>query len=322
MDTATTRRIEDLEAAKPATRAITYSKYDKFNVSPQFGFHNSGVICWFNSIMQFMLSLSSFNEAMMENDSQSAFGIKYRELVSKLLPHDPDHPADCRWASDYSSILLRELVTSITRANRSTLLGMGQQCADEGFTEIVDAVGLQVVEKLFVNVYENKIICPVCKKVVSTVRDNSVRIGMPITDIKDAARFQNWLCNHVTYVDFKCPECNVSSQKVKRAEQLKSLREVIVIVFDMFDRSFGSSIWYPQELNFPVVKELGGGFLKYELCAKVEWSGSTHPSGNSSGHYWSTCKRGDKWYCLNDTSVSAGNPNPTPSTYMVAYHMV
>jgi ubiquitin C-terminal hydrolase len=311
--------MENLESGQKKPLQLEYTRYESEDVPRPFGFNNTGAICWFNALTQFLLSIPSFNRRVLDNEGPiNNFATKYYNFIKNLVPDDPDTPADLSSVSSASSELLIELVREILRRNRTTVLGMGQQCSNEGFTEFIDAMGMTTVEDLFANVYRNIIVCPNCNEVVSEVRDRTLYIGVPSSTIFTSEEdFRQWLCRHISVVDYTCPKC-YHSTRVKRGEQLKMLREVLVITFDKFERRAG--IWYPDSVTFA---SLQGGSLRYDLCAKIEWGGSANPAtGSSSGHYWATCKRHGRWYTLNDTSVSNATSRPTDSTYMLAYHLV
>ena len=142
-----------------------------------------------------------------------------------------------------------------------------------------------------------------------------------IKNFRTQEEFQRWLMSHSAITeDFRCPKCNFKMPIVLRSERLSMVQEVLVVSFDMIDRV--DSTWFPQQLEFPATN---GTVRKYKICGKICWSGSVNRLRDgriaSGGHYWAHSLRDGKWYCLNDGGVSAGNPNPEPSTFMVAYHL-
>jgi ubiquitin C-terminal hydrolase len=76
---------------------------------------------------------------------------------------------------------------------------------------------------------------------------------------------------------YKCDECGERMVKFYRAERLKMLREIVVIIFNKFQSK--ENRWFPQELSFKAKD--GKPSLKYKLVGKIEHSGNA-----SSGHYW------------------------------------
>jgi hypothetical protein len=47
-----------------------------------------------------------------------------------------------------------------------------------------------------------------------------------------------------------------------------------------------------------------------------------HGGNMFGGHYWARVRRRGAWYTVNDSSVAPAAPGPTPETYMVVYHLV
>lgn len=110
---------------------------------------------------------------------------------------------------------------------------------------------------------------------------------------------------------FKC-DCGEKMVKFYRAEKLKMLREVVVIIFNKFQMK--DNRWFPQELTFGAK---GGSTLNYRLVGKIEHSGTRF-----GGHYWAQSFRGKSWTRLNDSGVTVGNSAHSSDTFMVAYHIV
>lgn len=329
-----------------------YRTYTQVHVPPPFGLNNNGAICWFNGDLQFMLGLPAMSEVVLklrEEISHNELAAEYIRLLDGLLPNTPDmepiEPAQFAGASG-------RLLTAMIKTAGTTALGYGQQCAAEGFSTFLEALKCTDIDNLFCNAYLHVIICDKCKQEVSSVRDTAFRINVPptknfasddeqskwrvytsglpydhphrhvIKNFRSEAEFQKWLMSHsACALDFTCPKCNHKMPMVLRGERLTLLREIIVVSFDMIDRI--DPTWFPQKLDFPA---RDGTTLHYEICGKVCWSGSVNRLRDgrisSGGHYWAHSLRDGQWYCLNDGSVSAGNPHPEPSTFMVAYHMV
>lgn len=58
------------------------SKYqEKFIPKVIIGLNNTGAICWFNSLLQSLISLSSFNEHMINNKSKNTLCEKFARLI-------------------------------------------------------------------------------------------------------------------------------------------------------------------------------------------------------------------------------------------------
>lgn len=287
-----------------------YTCYDSSYLPAVVGQNNAGATCWFNSMMQLVWGLPSVAQVLIVGEdtfTNNAFARHYISLMKGAC-------GEIKTPLTANSAI--ELFTSYQRRLRQlgigATLGNGQECANEGLCYFIEALG-PAVEALFNNVYEMKVICPICKKITSNVRDKSLVVTISGRDVFDT---QQKFCNHLHYrssplVSWKCDGCNTISNNIQRTEILKTLREIVVVVFDKF--STKEMRWFPQELSFP---KLGGGELRYELKGKIEHSGNS-----AGGHYWAHTKR-NEWHCVNDSCVMSGNGEPTPSTFMIAYHLV
>lgn len=332
---------------------FTYRHYDPENVASPFGLNNNGAICWFNSTIQLLLGLASLNEVMMEKKEElehNKLASAYNVLLEALLPNNPEYESIT--PAHFAGASMNLLRAMLQETGTSNSLGMGQQCAAEGFSTFIQTLNYGPIDDLLCNAYVQIIKCKRCDKEVSSTKDTSNRINIPptknfasaeeqrawreyaaglpadhphrhvIANFKTADEFQAYICNHaVIALDFTCPNCNYKMPLVARGERLTLLREIIIVSFDMFGRM--DPTWYPQELKF---RSLDGTTLYYRMCGKVCWSGSINrlPDGRiaSGGHYWAHSFRDGKWFCFNDNSVTPGNPNPCANTFMIAYHLM
>lgn len=307
------------------TQVQDYYYYDPAYVPIKFGMQNTGAICWFNSLLQMMLGLPALNRTLLECESElksNPFATEYIKVLkasgvggsegsqSSLSHKNPLNSASLLPAS--AAILGALLIRTRQKGIRMNM-GVGQECADEGFITFIEMLDCPQVERLFSNVYELIIECKGCKKKVSSIRDKSVRIQMfTQVPLETKEKFCTYLRIHPSEHDyFKC-DCGHLMTKFYRAEKLKMLREIVVIMFNKFITK--DVRWFPQELIF---KGRDNRDLNYRLVGKIEHSGT-----RLSGHYWAHSFRDGEWVCLNDSGVSAGNSAPSANTFMVCYHLV
>ncbi len=298
-----------------------YTYYDTKYVPGAFGFQNCNAICWGNSLIQFMLGMSSMNQVLLEQEYNlldNPFATEYIKLLKTVLPNEGD---ECK--SDYenpstletmSKSVLTEMLKRAQSQGRRLKMGLSEECADEAFTAFIDLLDCDPVRFLFANSYELTVVCTGCKKQVSTIRDTSYRIQLfTSASLNTIDRFTTWIRMHPSELDvFKC-DCGHIMTKSNRREQLKKLGEIVVIIFNKFYTK--TNRWFPQELRFASIK---GPDLVYQLVGKVDQSGNQY-----GGHYWSHTLRDGDWVLLDDNRIpSVGTSSPEPETFIIAYHLV
>jgi uncharacterized UBP type Zn finger protein len=309
-----------------------YVHYDPECVPPAFGLSNTGAICWLNSLIQALLGVSSLNKTLLDHESEfssNRFAREYIRLVKMSLGREPAAPGAIAGSS---AAILGALIGRAREVGVSANLGMGQECADEAFTLFIELFAHPLVEELFANVYELRIACTGCSKIVSKNRDNAFRIQLfTRIDLNTQDLFIRYIRAHPSQCDyFKCDDCGTIMRDFPREERLRRLGEVIVIVFNKFQQK--TNRWFPPTLEFG---SPDGSTLRYRLISKIDHSGTMH-----SGHYIANSLRATaaatpgggvpnlgadralQWSRLNDSSVSVGDGAPSPSTFMVIYHMV
>lgn len=300
-----------------------YMYYDSKYVPEPFGLNNIGAICWCNSLLQMMLGLPSLNKVLLDSENElsgNPFAMEYIKVLKATLPNDINIAIDTSKLTIASAAVLGGFLTKLRQNGLTIQMGAGQECVDEAFTLFIDMFGCPKIENLFSNVYELIVECKHCKKKVSSIRDKSYRLQL-FTNVKleDQNKFCGFLKVHPSECDFyKCEECGNCMSKFFRAERLRMLREVVVIIFNKFQMK--DNRWFPQKLVFGAKKKHPDDApppLTYKLVGKIEHSGTT-----SGGHYWAQSLRGNNWYRLNDNSVMYGDHTPTHNTFMVAYHLV
>ena len=277
------------------------------NPSPPQGLHNVGSTCWLNALLQALTSLPALGQELLRLDRHGTpiHADKLTSAYVNLLAGRADSPAQ----------ILDALGTWMRGQKKASLLEYKQECADEAFTMMVDALG---VSELFANAYQLTTVCPVCGEINVGARDNSIAIPYYATygRSRTVADFSEHLRRHRSECDsFTCAVCRRTSTRVARTETLKKIKELCVLVNSA---RFGDeppntdAPWYPCELIFP---SRTGGDLHYILVATVE-----HVGTRSSGHYTARVLRGSQWYLCNDANVTPiANADPRAETFMVMY---
>lgn len=308
------------------TELISYNT--KFVPHP-FGLTNSGAICWFNSLIQSLLSCSSLNETLIKNESKfksNSILNHYQNILKFGLTSNMDKVNSTNkifTGQDHVAII--ELIKKIQKQSLFKVkLSSGNQDANEGLVLIIDAINNQTITELFQLRYRTFIRCLSCKHTHESSSTNgdinvTIDIAMDIFDEKANDHqiiIQNYISNHNEYIDngYVCTNCNVVGNSV-RVARLTMLPEILVLLFKKYTNVKSRTTAVKKNIKFPEHLTFNENKLNYKLVAHCEHSGSL-----GGGHYWAVALRQAGIYNLNDTSTTISKFNSTPGSYLVFYH--
>jgi ubiquitin C-terminal hydrolase len=312
---------------------------------PPFGFRNLGVTCYFNALVQGLLSCPSFIKEVQNK--------KYKDnLVADLFAQllgDISKESDQDIFSDFYSKNLSEhktftngaaqiwktMIISLCKKKKiSTRTFMqGMECTAEGFAYLLETMeDLPAIQSLFMHRYKSLIHCYKCNDWVSDVDciyglfEVDPEFKSDQTDLFKKYHINNdnlndYLIKQSTHTDadFACPICKIKKERF-RMDLLVMAPEILVVMSKKFtvERKLDVYTEFPKRMKF------NGSDDKpkiYEAVAQIEHSGGLH-----GGHYWAICKRAVNnitgWFNLNDMSVSPSEFKPTNNTFIVIYHLI
>lgn len=278
------------------------------------GFANIGAICYFNSILQALLSCSAFVELAMKYSAH--FTEKNNKLgctLVQLITHMRENPAPDERLTIYNSAqVLQSLVVEMKKQNKTQIFGNSQQSASECFIFLIDCLQVKEIEYLFTVVYKRTIRCGACRHKV-TVSDCGVHF-----EVYHRATTERELCDYLldngkaALADYKCEKCG---QLGKCRENLRLCRmpTVLVLLFNKYTEESKRHIDpLPATISMPGV----GGQLVHEMVATVHHSGGLH-----GGHYTASVSRLGGKYAVSDSSVAKIADFPrTADIYLALYH--
>ncbi len=285
-------------------------KYNNEYVVRPFGLQNTGVICYFNSMLQCFLSCTSVIETFSKNtdlQQRNSLCAEVWKLIKATRNTDTD-------ISRFSCTIWTELIKRLKQTKKfSGTFGLGQEDSHEGFLIFLDALDSTEIEQLFEHRYRHIINCGKCGHKQKIPGDESVFIEFSREEINNyGGDIENMIISQTPEIDndYKCSKCSQKGDK-KKTSRLSMTPEVLIVLLKKYHGKW--SVDAPMELNIP---NSGSDPFKYKLVALSEHAGTT-----TSGHYWTNAVRdGGKIWNLNDMNIGPGSLKSTITTYMLWYH--
>lgn len=272
-------------------------EFDTNYLPSVFALANGGrALCYFNSLMQFLMSMPSFNAYMVNNKDQYnksgpiSVGARYIELFEKHRGEtDPE-----RISTDDASMVLKDLIATrkINGVGGNLLYGR-QEDLHEGMHFMMEFIGGRVLN-LFKMRHRRCFKCNACgdehemeHKYYDTTFNLSEEPPHILAGLNTQKKVQDYIKFHVDVPpEYKCEKCNVANNidantgEVLRANivgsyRLARLSEIIILVFNKDNKT---TKYFPPKLEFK--SNPTKSIMRYKLVAQVEHFGNHH-----SGHY-------------------------------------
>ncbi len=305
-------------------KQIALLEYNKAYIPNGIGLSNFGNSCYFNSLLQCLLSCSSVLERMESIKTELHFINNpiamslYNFYKGVKNGTNVDNIQYTLW-----TLLIR---ASRARKDRITMRLGSQEDAHEGLMMIMEILdSMPEIRILFEHAYNTEIYCHECKKMSSDrteynltfevqadLKTEQLPIFHPIDNTYGKQRtLEDFIKVQTGYVDkdYICSKCGKRGSKFKKT-RLIVVPEIMCIVIKKYERKDITPFTEKMYFNAPEGKK-----LEYQLVAQSEHAGDMR-----GGHYWAICLRNDGWKNLNDSSVRDDSPGPTNYTYILFYH--
>lgn len=271
--------------------------------SDVFGLVNVGSICWFNSLVQSMLSAPEFVNALSRDSSPNndPMVVEFKKIL-----------ASRERTRNASPILARMIQAGVT-------VGFRQEDVSEGFLSMIDKIPADV-SAVFESHWTMSLYCHSCKLIVSKcdVPDKATQVIMERDFIpveKSGNPMAQFLSANMSFhEDYKCPKCGGREPKM-RISQLTKPASVLVVSFNKFyEKWAGPDYSEDMEVSYmpePKIRKTAS----YRLVAVIRHHGSA-----GGGHYNVIAARHGGLVAFDDTSSSQQAAwEPGNDDYMLFY---
>lgn len=279
------------------------------------GFTNAGVTCWWNSLLQTMLSLRRLTEV----------ALRYRDILCAPLPAAAGETAGTKYANPIAAAyiavldahiegkpignlhldLLKLFNDGLALSGKTILSAKAQECANEAFVKFIEMFSFDPIERMFLHVYSPTFECGGCKKRMQMPQDHHLQVQMvppiaPPAPTPESYReaYNKWVYRlqvDVSELDnYKCDSCNHNTKKAFRVSTMHAVHDIITVIFPQFIGTKQIN-WFPAEfrlsraaeLNTPSgVRVVEKGWWVYRIRSAMHHSGTA-----DSGHHFAVCER-------------------------------
>ena len=331
-------------------------EYDESFALYPLGFRNLGTTCYFNALLQSMLSCTSFIQELLQTNQHNSekkrknlhrfnnnnvtklitelikSNYRYQELKLKININNTSENVINEFSeleeklTDLSPKIWKSMIGSLNNNNILNFM-RGQQCAREGYHYLLESMEkFQRIQNLFLHRYKSLIRCDKCNDWVSDVECMySLFEVEPELQMEQIDKFQKYHINTKDMNEFLMKQSTYVDKdficpKCKEKGEKFRINALVMIpeILVVMSKKYDLESKKNIYTDFPEKMEFKGSnkTLHYNAVAQIEHSG-----GKDSGHYWAICKRKNGWFNLNDMNVSPGKFQPTKNTYIVFYHL-
>lgn len=292
---------------------IEYSNNPNDQVTP-FGLVNIGGTCWFNSLLQCLLSCPSFNQTIINNynkfiRTKNYLGLELYKLINSTSLYNPRN--------------LYMTFINYMKNNKMSIQDIYRVQGDpnEGFLKLLECLNCNDIDELFEIRFKTYIICGNCKykskenietgfhtELFSDNTDDNY-----LNNPKDFAR--KIICQINDQSDYRCDKCNQMHENTKYVYRLLRIPTIFPVLLNKYNRS--NNINYPLEFTMSYKDNIRKLYFKLVSVA-------THSGNLSGGHHYShglrNINNNDTFYLFNDSYVRVDDKFNKKNTYFTFYH--
>ncbi|CAD8088197.1 unnamed protein product [Paramecium primaurelia] len=298
---STTDRAKSVEIS-----IVSYvPKLDKNPEIPIKGLKNELYYCYMHSCLQCMMCIKELNNLILnsintQHIQDMTFCTNYQEFLRQLKDTQNDYikinslrnniskkfnPKHQHDAQEFLLFLLSNLEDEINNFNKKD---RQQQ------TKL-----LNVIDKYLKGQIVSEIICKNCYK-KSQIMEDFITLSLALMKINTINQSLDEFLNDELIQDYKCDNCYQKKTAIKKTKITK-LPQYLIIHLKRF-KFFPKYNKIIQHVKFSFESTFYG--INYSLVGIIVHSGSLE-----QGHYYSYCKRQNKWWLFNDQKTKQVNNN-------------
>lgn len=276
-------------------------------VAPR-GLVNINQCCWWNSLLQALLSCKYFVITILENnDSNSPTYKAFKKFIRSHL--EPDNYT--RSNIMLLNIFLNELKEK--KNNSFEIFISGQQSVSEGFVVLLDILNSPSIHYLFTHIYEESIVkknnineCIGCQR-----QNNNCFYQF---DEKDLLKRGLKECLMYTIEDIKDFKVDNKVNPCIKISRLKRISTIFIVLLNKYKMK-RSYIPLPSVIT---MKHKNGTIITFYKKACIDHLGTLE----SGGHYIARGERNKNIVLFNDTQLENSSLNTSLNTYMIFYESI
>ena len=276
-----------------------------------FGLINTGNTCYYNSLIQSLISCSSFRNTIINivNNKQIQLLRYLKLLINEIYKLNDINLNNIQITTIYQlinqhvSCILQSITIQINSNIKHCNFGNGnQECSSETFIRLIELLNSNNISVLFNNKQKITKVCPKCS---NESIEYSVSPIFNIFLIKSSKKeFENGIINQtLPLIGYKCNKCSTSIDLVQYS---------LIVAPEIFVIHTNKCQYYPTKLNIDKIE--------YLLVSVVN-----HTGNNYGGHYTtdSLRQKNTKYYNFNDNSFNSINiNNNNPLAFLLFYQQI